>query len=454
MICLTLFWDTCRRGLVRFRRQPQYSQLYNLDPEDEATPATSRPRYSKGWKQHAALGFYGFLTVIGLYLAITYEQPADIRYRPILREALRKPRPQGYHNGDRVFIAAMFHNNERIIPYWSREIMKVIAYIGTENVFVSVVESHSGDKTAALLSEFDASLASRGIRRRIILGDTSVPRPESMETSPARIEFLAATRNLVLAPLRERGEYDRVLFSNDVFVEAESIIELLRTRDGDWDMVCGLDLSFWGLYDAWVARDRLGGIVSSLWPYFLEDAGMKAVMRDEPAPAFTCWNGITAIRADPFIQPSLRAGAVLSRSPSPALPSTHPAYPQPANITPFTTPALLFRQSGPDECFSSESFLLPYDLRRQFDLQNIYVNPRVITSYDWGFYVWYKYILRHWLVKWWIEKVENGAGMHLARMIIGNAENIWRWDGGECQPVCLIALFCCPTHRRLSPQWH
>lgn len=195
------------------------------------------------------------------------------------------------------------------------------------------------------------------------------------------------------------------------------------------------------LYDAWVIRDRLGRLVSSLWPYFLEDAGMQAVMADEPAPVFSCWNGITAFRSDPFLPVALRTSARLSASPlSAPLPTSHPAY-SPTPLAPARTPPLKFRAAVPGECFSSESFLLPYDMRRQFGMDQIYVNPRVITSYDWWFYVWYKYVTRHWVVKWWIENVENGSGMHLAKMVIGDAKNIWRWDGGECQPVGRAIFF-------------
>jgi hypothetical protein len=49
-----------------------------------------------------------------------------------------------------------------------------------------------------------------------------------------------------MAPLVENGGYTRVVFSNDVFIEAESIVELLDTKGGDFDMVCGLDLAYWG----------------------------------------------------------------------------------------------------------------------------------------------------------------------------------------------------------------
>lgn len=166
-------------------------------------------------------------------------------------------------------------------------------------------------------------------------------------------------------------------------------------------------------------------------------------MHDEPAPVFTCWNGIVGIRVDPFLPIPLRSKSTanwsLSTSPLPnPLPVSHPNYPENKDTAPALSPPLQFRASSPTECFSSEAFNLPYDLRRQFDLQKIFVNPRVITSYDWGFYVWYKYVTRHWVVKWWIENVERGSGMHLAKMVIGNPDNIWKWDGGECQPVSAL----------------
>jgi hypothetical protein len=158
-------------------------------------------------------------------------------------------------------------------------------------------------------------------------------------------------------------------------------------------------------------------------------------MADEPAPVFACWNGIIAVRADPFLPLTLRTGQLSTSAFKRPLAATHPTYPRPSNMTPALTPPLRFRASEPDECFSSESFLLPYDLRRQFEMENIYVNPRVINSYSWDYYVWFKYITRHWAVKWWIETVENGNGMHLAKMVLFDPARVWQWDGGECHPV-------------------
>ncbi|KAF8209165.1 cryptococcal mannosyltransferase 1-domain-containing protein [Mycena galopus ATCC 62051] len=335
---------------------------------------------------------------------------------------------------EKIFIAALFHNDADVLPYWINQITKLIHYLGPDNVFVSILEGYSSDNSPVLLDDFDRRLKQMRVAHRVLTRDRSLVRPASMNVALPRIQFLAALRNRVLRPLVEKGGYERVIFSNNVFVEAESIVELLRTKDGDYDMACGLDLSYWGLYDQWVIRDRLGRIASTLWPYFLEDTGFRAVMDDEPAPVFTCWNGLVSIRAEPFLPLHLRTGQLSTSPLSKPLAPTHPAYPQPANLTPAATPPLRFRASAKQECFSSECFNLPYDLRRRFDLQKIYVNPRVITSYVWSHYVWFKYITRHWAVKWWIEKVENGNGIHLAKLILGNPAKIFQWDGGECHP--------------------
>ncbi|KAF8202750.1 cryptococcal mannosyltransferase 1-domain-containing protein [Mycena galopus ATCC 62051] len=368
---------------------------------------------------------YLSLALFGVYMLQTYELPIDHRFKERVELANRIPKPEGYGTGEKIFIAAMFYNNGPVLPYWIKEFTKVIYYLGPENVFVSIVESNSGDNTAELLRGFDKTLEEMEVERRILIGDTSIPRPSDMGTAPPRIQFLAAVRNLVMEPLVEYGGYTRVIFSNDVFIEAESVVELLDTKGGDYDMACGLDLAYWGLYDQWVIRDRLGRIASTLWPYFLEDTGFRAVMADEPAPVFACWNGIIAVRADPFLPIALRSSTQLSTAPlARPLAPTHPFYAQSLNYTPPLSPALTpplrFRASAPDECFSSESFLLPYDLRRLFDLQKIYANPRVINGYAWEWYVWFKWVTRHWVVKWWIEKMENGAGMYLGKMILGD----------------------------------
>ncbi|KAJ7082518.1 cryptococcal mannosyltransferase 1-domain-containing protein [Mycena crocata] len=439
-----VFWALMKSLVSRLTRGKRGGGDYELAMEE--IPSNGSAQRTKGqrsrpgflWRNHLWIGcFIVFVSMAlsGVYMFETYELPGDHRYKADVEASLQVPRESGYGDGTKVFIAVMFNNNIDILPYWIKEFNKVIYYLGTANVFVSVVESHSWDGTAEMLDEWKGTLDAMGVAHLIRTRDKTIPRPADMSTGPGRIGFLSATRNLALAPLVERGGYDIVLFSNDVLIEAESVVELLKTKGGDWDMVCGLDLLRWGMYDAWVVRDRLGRLVSSLWPYFLEDAGMQAVMEDEPAPVFTCWNGIVAFRADPVLPISLRKPGGLSTSPlTRPLPDTHPAYPQSASLTPALTPPIEFRRSGDKECFSSESFNLPYDLRRQFDMQRIYLNPRVINSYEWKYYVWFKYITRHWVVMWWMKNVEAGNGIQFAKMVIGDAKRVWTWDGGECHP--------------------
>ncbi|KAF7308229.1 hypothetical protein HMN09_00670800 [Mycena chlorophos] len=401
------------------------------------------------------LVFYLSLALFGVHMLRTYELPIDHRFKARVDLANKSPRREGYSTGEKVFIAAMFYNNAGVLPYWISQATRLIHYLGPDNVFVSIVESNSGDSTPQLLEDFASTLISLSVAHKITTHDTSIERPSSMDTAPPRIQFLSAVRNLVMQPLVDFGGYTRVLWSNDVFVEAESIAELIHTRDGDYDMVCGLDLAYWGLYDQWVIRDRLGSFASTLWPYLFEETGHRQIAKNEPAVVSACWNGITAMRADPFLPPALRTGVPafpkpqtgldteseattqswsLSHNALPPLVATHPSYPRPANATAADAPALKFRASGPQECFSSESFLLPYDLRRLFGMENILLNPLVINSYSWEYYLYFKYVTRHWVVKWFIENVENGYGYHYARMILGDPARAWVWDGGDCHP--------------------
>lgn len=122
---------------------------------------------------------------------------------------------------------------------------------------------------------------------------------------------------------------------------------------------------------------------------------MGAIERGDPAPVFSCWNGIVGLRADPFYTAEQRANMTQSRLSdkplNPPLPPSHPAFEPFAHIPPSLAPPLRFRTSvDGKECFSSECFLIPYDLRRQFLLDKIYVVPTVLVAYEWDYYVWFR----------------------------------------------------------------
>ncbi|KAF7369350.1 hypothetical protein MVEN_00263600 [Mycena venus] len=356
-----VLWSLWRVLWSRFRMQRHEYEPLAVDLDD-LEPAHPTRKWHQRWNPREMITdelarnprgvflwtIYLSAALLGVYLASTYEQPIDHRFKSAVELANRVPKRGGYGTGEKVFIAAMFYNNGEVLPYWIHEVTKLIHYLGPDNVFVSILESHSGDNSAALLQDFDKTLETLSVARRILTHDTSFQRPPSMDTAPPRIKYLADIRNYALEPLVQHGGYTRVLFSNDIFIEAESIVELLDTKGGDYDMACGLDLGHWGLYDAWVIRDRLGNIASKLWPYFLEELGFRAVMTDEPAPVFTCWNGIVAFSADPFLSPTLRTGQLSTSPLSRPFPDTHPAYPPPANLTPRRDAArTLPRLSGP-----------------------------------------------------------------------------------------------------------
>lgn len=46
-----------------------------------------------------------------------------------------------------------------------------------------------------------------------------------------------------------------------------------------------------------------------------------------------------------------------------------------------------------------------------------------------------RWITRHWMVKWWIERVERGDGYQRTRVTMGPKENVYVWDGGHCFSV-------------------
>ncbi|EJD44935.1 hypothetical protein AURDEDRAFT_125002 [Auricularia subglabra TFB-10046 SS5] len=433
--------------------------LLEREAADKPSPDQTEGRLFRGWWIRLAIYFQ--LTMVGAYLWCTREWEPDWKHRSQVDLAANTKPPEGLGNGgertsstsrgrllivfdvENVYIVAMFHDNADLIPFWTSQMTRLIYYLGTKHVYVSIVESYSKDSTAEQLERFEERLTVMGVDHTLRLRDTSIPKKKGSDRR--HIRFLSGNRNLAMQPLRDMAGqgrlFDKVLWTNDVFVHAEAVVELLRTRDGKYDQACGIDFNFFGLYDMWVLRDRLGGIGSSLYPYFFEEVGMRMVMRDEPAPVFSCWNGILAATAEPFVPPEFRrrnATALSQAVLSPPLPPTHPRYDTHRTTPPFDQPALMFRDSEPKECFSSESFNMPYDLRRQFLLNRIYLVPSVITTYHYDKYIWFKYFLRHWLAQWYIKNVENGRGMHLAKIILGWAESVYVWDGGHCMAVSAV----------------
>jgi len=125
--------------------------------------------------------------------------------------------------------------------------------LGTENVFVSILESGSLEDTKGALMELKGELDALGVGNKVELGITSDEQVQSLLDVPGedhregwnftgreeegwevrRIPYLAGLRNRAMEPLgvlKEEGRtFDRVLWINDV-VFTVCLLWLLLTR--------------------------------------------------------------------------------------------------------------------------------------------------------------------------------------------------------------------------------
>lgn len=145
--------------------------------------------------------------------------------------------------------------------------LHITTTVGTSNVFVSISESNSIDRTKVLLRDFDAALNTLQIPHRITTEDNS-DRWWPYGTSPERVTYLAGVRNRALEPLQSSDEtvrlsnntdFTKIVFLNDIYFSWQSIVRLLATRlDGrqdlppDYDLACAIDYGSSGV--SWTAE--------------------------------------------------------------------------------------------------------------------------------------------------------------------------------------------------------
>ncbi|ERT00434.1 hypothetical protein HMPREF1624_03805 [Sporothrix schenckii ATCC 58251] len=227
-----------------------------------------------------------------------------------------------------IFIASLHWNSEAILrEAWPLALLRLVDTLrarssnnNNTNVFVSIYESGSWDRTKSVLLGLDKELASRGVPRRVVLDKTTHADEMASEdlngwvTDPSgqrhrrRIPYLAGLRNTVLEPLREQKDtgagvvYDKIVFIEDIAFSVADVLTLLDTRGGDYAAACALDASVAPmLYDTFALRDSDGHAPLSIhWPFFRASASRNAVRRRAPVPVRSCWNGLVAMDAAPF----------------------------------------------------------------------------------------------------------------------------------------------------------
>lgn len=275
-----------------------------------------------------------------------------LELNPKLVDSLSLKSALGLPADDSYFIAMLCHNNEAILPNILGELLKLVFIVRSshgnfDNVYVSIYESGSEDRTPEILLNFQKDLLNLRVPHTLLIGGSVKHHLKS------RIEFLANLRNLALEPLlTSPKKWDHLLYVNDIITCASSLAMLLASRiDQTADMACAMDYTVNEnddvvFYDIWVGIDMDGQHFSGGEPHIHERNGANAMSNLRPFQVFSCWGGAVSVSASVIQSDGIR-----------------------------------FRTGGPLECPSSECEIFCRDLW-SIGRGRIITNPNVITSYD------------------------------------------------------------------------
>ncbi|KAJ5165044.1 Mannosyltransferase 1 CMT1 [Penicillium coprophilum] len=288
----------------------------------DATQTGTGSRSHLGFKRVAVLRYRIVRALIIIFAIWNLAEIHLIHHRIYKADytALRR-RPQ---KQERIYIASINWNNELILrSHWSKALKLLVLKLGPENVFISIYESGSYDNTKGALRELDWELERMRVPRNITLSpvthedEIAAPaRGEGWIRTPdgkkqlRRIPYLARIRNLSLQPLRDLASkgitFDKILFLNDVVFTPNDVLRLLDTNDGEYGAACSLDFSKPpSFYDTFALRDSNGHEpIMQTWPYFTSAASRQGMRDMSAVPVASCWNGMVAMPASPFIAKS------------------------------------------------------------------------------------------------------------------------------------------------------
>ncbi|OLY84386.1 Alpha-1,3-mannosyltransferase CMT1 [Smittium mucronatum] len=209
----------------------------------------------------------------------------------------------------KYFFSMNLYNNEEVLPYLIQELLLLFKFLGGENVFLSIYENGSRDKTKSILKKIIKDLKKFDIKHSVVMENHS--RPDEFH----RIEYLAKIRNRALDPLvseKNNGRvYDKIIFMNDIFFCRNDILELIYQSDlQESDFTCPLDfhsapdsdppLEF---RDSWVARDIEGRKFNGNLGAVSDHA--ETLLRNQqnlPFQVQCSWNGVAILNPKPFYE--------------------------------------------------------------------------------------------------------------------------------------------------------
>lgn len=200
----------------------------------------------------------------------------------------------------KYFLCANLFNNTNILDDWTDQMLKLINYVGKDNVYVSIVENgDSTDATRDQLAVFEKVLNQENIPNKIVTEKIYYKNKND------RIGFLAPIRNAALEPIYRdiNWNYDEfmIVFFNDIIFKWQDIVKLIMTNDMNYDMTCGMDF-YYEFYDTWISRDLDGNRIKKYYPFFRDRNSQNRLINGENIRIYCCWNGVAVLNPEPLFK--------------------------------------------------------------------------------------------------------------------------------------------------------
>ncbi|TID22717.1 glycosyltransferase family 69 protein [Venturia nashicola] len=397
---------------------------------------------------------------------------AYVLFTPILWPSyLRRPAHYSGRNekGEKVFIAANIVDEGLIKGEWGKRVAELVELLGKDNVYLSVYENDSGQKTKDALQGLKARV---DCNSSIVSGHIDLDHFPSIQILPnerriKRIEYLSEVRNKAIEPLTSGStgmHFDKILFINDVIFSPKDAVDLLFSTnvgsDGktQYRAACAMDfINAFKFYDTFASRDAEGhGIGVPFYPWFTgAGAGIsrKDVLQHRDAVRVkSCWGGMVAFEAKWF-QGQHSPPHPKNKKDQDAVEKSKHVVKRIESQKEVGMVPLTFRASPELFWESSECCLIHADLaamaaldseipksRQDFD-SGIYMNPYIRVAYSSESFAWLEFTRRfeslYTLPQSWINWLASRPPFQPRRT--ANAGDIvehreWVYDGPEYKP--------------------
>lgn len=229
-----------------------------------------------------------------------------MRYAALRADA---PDPTPYNLHHRYFVALNLHQNEAILPDMITNLVHLAAFLGVDNVYISIFENGSEDRSKVLLNLAGSIFKVAGIEHSIVSSNRRQTKWDH------RVAFLADVRNQAIEPLhalrKQHGiTFDTVIFMNDVLYCLDDVLELIwQSRLSEATITCAVDfdsaLDDPAIYDVWVGHDIAGDGFKKRPREEVISHGpdRDRWMRNSPFQAFCCWGGMAILDPEPLYHP-------------------------------------------------------------------------------------------------------------------------------------------------------